>query len=138
MAILPTRGTRLSAGLDLHSIESFKIAPWNRAKIRTGIRVCLPSGVYGRIAPRSGYALKNGIEVLGGVIDADYTGELMVILINLSSIPFVINPKMKIAQLIIEKYKYLEPIWNDVENELIELPVNLSLRGDKGFGSTDI
>ncbi len=75
-ATLPTRGSALAAGLDIYAIEELTIAPGERQLARTGLVVAIPEGYYGRIAPRSGLALKNGLDVLAGVIDADYRGEL--------------------------------------------------------------
>ena len=80
--MLPTRGSAESAGLDLYSIEDLSIAPRQRYLARTGLAVAIPEGYYGRIAPRSGLALRTGLDVLSGVIDADYRGEIGCLLYN--------------------------------------------------------
>src|ERR1700752_841271 len=81
-AVLPTRGSVASAGLDLFSIEDITIEPKQRVLARTGLAVAIPVGCYGRIAPRSGLAMKTGLDVLSGVIDADYRGEIGCLLYN--------------------------------------------------------
>ena len=101
-AILPSRGSLHAAALDLSSIESLAIAPGKRAAVKTGLAVEIPVGYYGRIAPRSGLAAKAGIDVLGGVVDSDYRGELLCILINHGDTEFSINPGDRIAQFVIE------------------------------------
>ncbi len=118
-AKLPERATPGSAGYDLYSTEGYVIQPGHRAVVSTGITVQLPPGTYGRIAPRSGLAVKHGIDVLAGVIDPDYTGELKVVLYY------------RIAQLILEKYESPE-VW---EIETIDLTTE---RGESGFGSTGV
>ena len=75
-ATLPTRGSTSSAGLDLYSIEDLSILPGKRVLARTGLAVAVPQGFYGRVAPRSGLAVKNGLDVLAGVIDSDYRGDV--------------------------------------------------------------
>ena len=127
---IPIRGTCDSAGLDLFSNENGFINPLSRVMISTGIIVKIPMGYYGRIAPRSGLALKNGIDVLAGVIDSDYRGEIKVILYNTDKDNIYEYKKDdKIAQLIIEKYYDFEI---NVVNELEDTE-----RGIYGFGSTD-
>src|SRR6185503_2736838 len=81
-AVLPARGSALAAGLDLYSIEDLTIEPKERHLARTGLAVAIPEGYYGRIAPRSGLALRTGLDVLSGVIDADYRGEIGCLLYN--------------------------------------------------------
>ena len=81
-AILPKRGSALAAGLDVCSIEELKIEPKQRTMARTGLAVAIPPGFYGRVAPRSGLAAKNGLDVLAGVIDSDYRGEICCLLYN--------------------------------------------------------
>ena len=131
-ATLPTRATPGSAGLDIFSIVSVEVRPGKRMAIQTGLKVFLPYGTYGRIAPRSGLALFSGIDVMAGVIDSDYTGEIVVLLINLSDKVFNVFEGMKICQLIIEKFKPMNPI-------LVEVDGSTSTeRGDKGFGSSGI
>lgn len=128
-AKIPVKGSAGAAGFDLFSLENYLLEPGERKLIKTGIAVVLNEGTYGRIAPRSGLAFKDGIDVLAGVIDSDYRGEIGVILINLGQKSFGILKEMRIAQLIIEKYDagayFVE------EEELEE-----TKRGAGGFGST--
>src|SRR6185369_11143313 len=86
-AILPTRGSSSSAGLDIYSIEDLGIQPRQRALARTGLAVAITEGFYGRLAPRSGLAAKQGLDVLAGVIDSDYRGEVCCLLYNSSDEP---------------------------------------------------
>ncbi len=81
-AMLPTRGSTYAAGLDLFSIEAATLGPKERRLIRTGLAVAIPKGYYGRLAPRSGLATNKGIDVLAGVIDADYRGEIGCLIYN--------------------------------------------------------
>jgi dUTP pyrophosphatase len=127
-AKLPSRGSKWAAGLDLQSIESVTLEPGERSAIRTGLAVAIPHGFYGRVAPRSGLAVRSGVDVLAGVIDSDYRGEIRCALINLGNEPFRIEPGMRIAQLIIEAVILPEPEWS---NELTGTD-----RGSGGFGST--
>src|ERR1044071_7605215 len=83
-ARLPSRGSASAAGLDLCAVERVTIEPGGRAAVRTGVAVAIPVGFYGRVAPRSGLAVRHGIDVLAGVIDADYRGELCCVLYNTS------------------------------------------------------
>jgi dUTP pyrophosphatase len=104
-ATVPSRATPLSAGYDLYSAEGYVILPQHRVVVSTGIQVALPDGVYGRIAPRSGLAVKHGLDVGAGVVDPDYTGELKVVLFNHDpKQTFIIRPGYRIAQLILENY----------------------------------
>lgn len=127
-AILPIRGSKNACGLDIHSIEEITIESGQRVAVRTGLAVAIPLGFYGRMAPRSGLALKKGIDVLAGVIDPDYRGEILCLLINFGKDDFKINVGDRIAQLIIEKVALLEPSWS---KELDETE-----RNQAGFGST--
>lgn len=128
-AKIPFRANKTDAGADLCSIENYKIKPLERKAISTGISVKIPDGYYGRIAPRSGLAYKNGIDVLAGVIDSDYTGEIKVILFNTDKEKsFEINKGDRIAQLIIEDHFNFD---FEVVDELVDTE-----RGDKGFGSS--
>jgi dUTP pyrophosphatase len=127
-ATLPTRGSAAAAGLDLHSIELVRLSPKQRALVRTGLAVAVPEGFYGRIAPRSGLATKNGIDVLAGVIDADYRGEIKCLLYNTGDETVELPAQTKICQLIIEKIVTPAAAWVD------ELPE--TVRGESGFGST--
>ena len=128
-AILPVRASLGAAGYDLFSTDSYVVLPGRRVVVSTGISIQLPPGTYGRIAPRSGLAVKHGLDTLAGVIDPDYTGEIKVVLQNLDTQqPFVIRPGYRIAQLILEKFEVAEV----VETSAPEA----TQRGDAGFGST--
>ena len=129
---LPKYQTALSAGMDLYANieESVTLKPLERKLISTGLLIELPQGFEAQIRPRSGLAIKNGITVLNspGTIDADYRGEIGVILVNLSAEAFTINNGDRIAQMVIAKYE--TAIWEEVA-ELSETD-----RGAGGFGST--
>ncbi len=127
-AILPTRGSGQAAGLDLHSIEDVALAAGERAAVRTGLSAAIPQGFYGRIAPRSGLAVKHGLDVLAGVIDSDYRCEIVCALINHGREAFTLAAGERIAQLIIEAIITPEPVWVDSLDE--------TARGAGGFGST--
>lgn len=129
-ATIPIRGSKEAAGLDLTSIESITIAPGERQMVSTGLSCMLPIGTYLRIAPRSGLAARHGIDVLAGVIDSDYRGEIKVILQNLGDIPFVVQKGNRIAQGILEYFVMAEV---DIVDHLIE-----SDRGVNGLGSTGV
>jgi dUTP pyrophosphatase len=130
-AQLPVRATADSAGYDLVSIDNYVVLPGRRVVVSTGISVQLPPGTYGRIAPRSGLAVKHGLDTLAGVIDPDYTGEIKVVLQNLDmQQPFVIRPGYRIAQLILENYTVADVVEIPSEN------TPLTQRGASGFGST--
>jgi dUTP pyrophosphatase len=132
-ANLPARSTPGAAGYDLFSTDSYVVLPGRRVVVSTGITVQLPPGTYGRIAPRSGLAVKHGLDTLAGVIDPDYTGEVKVVLQNTDlNQPFVIRPGYRIAQLILEKYETAEVV--EVPGECTQL----TDRGAGGFGSTGI
>lgn len=127
-AVLPTRGSSFAAGLDLYSIEGLTIGPHERAIARTGLAVAIPHGFYGRVAPRSGLAVKQGLDVLAGVIDSDYRGELCCILYNTSNAELTLAAGSKICQLIIEKIITPNATWVADLDE--------TARGAGGFGST--
>jgi len=127
-AKLPTRANDSDAGYDLYSTESMPLVPSNRQAVCTGICVEIPKGYYGRIAPRSGLALKAGIDVLGGVIDSGYRNEVKVILINFGEGLVSIEEGDRVAQLIIEKCEDVE--WEEVIN------LDSTERGESGFGSS--
>ncbi|HKP45914.1 MAG TPA: dUTP diphosphatase [Pyrinomonadaceae bacterium] len=127
-AALPTRGSAESAGLDLFSIEELTIEPKRRVLARTGLAVAIPADHYGRIAPRSGLAMRTGLHVLSGVIDADYRGEIGCLLYNTSDETIYLPAQSKICQLIIEKIIMPTPVWSE---DLTETD-----RGSGGFGST--
>jgi dUTP pyrophosphatase len=130
----PAYQTNLSAGMDLHAnIEtSILLNPGERVLISTGLFIELPEGHEAQIRPRSGLALKHGITVLNspGTIDADYRGEIKVLLINHSQEPFVIQNGERIAQMIVAKYERIH--WETA----VEL--NSTERGAGGYGSTGI
>ena len=126
-AVVPTRGSKFSAGYDLSSVEDVVIPSLGRVAVSTGLAIKVPVGTYGRIAPRSGLAFKHGIDVLAGVVDADYRLEVKVILYNTSGDDYTIRKGDRVAQLIIEKIEMLDV---EVVDELGE-----TSRKD-GFGST--
>ena len=127
-AVLPKRGSSMSAGLDIYSIEDLTIQPRERNLARTGLAVAIPEGYYGRIAPRSGLAAKNGLDVLAGVIDADYRGEIGCLLYNTSDETIHLPAQSKICQLILEKIITPAAVWED--------DISTTQRGSGGFGST--
>lgn len=151
----PVRGSPMAAGFDLCACISDEFVPTThylqqdgiifsvdgneryisikagkRALIKTGVRMALPFGQYGRIAPRSGLAYKNGIDVLAGVIDADYRGDVGVILLNTGDSDFVIRDGDRIAQIIIEKI--------DMSELSVVKDLSVTDRGEGGFGSTGV
>ena len=130
-ASLPIYHSAQAAGMDLCADEDVILPPGGgRVLINTGIAIALPEGTYGRIAPRSGLAFKHGIDVGGGVIDADYRGAVKVLLFNHDpKIPVVVKVGDRIAQLIVEVIRSNVPI---VEVDAL----NTTERGDGGFGST--
>lgn len=128
-ATLPERKSALAAGYDLCSDEELMLPPGGRKAIETNISVEVPPGHYGRVAPRSGLAVKSGINVLAGVIDADYRGKIGVVLVNHSHDPFAVKVGDRCAQLILEKCSMFE-----VEEVVGEL--STTERGVGGFGST--
>ncbi len=131
---LPEYATSQSAGLDLRAnIESpITLKPLERRLIPTGLRIALPEGYEAQVRPRSGLALKHGITVLNtpGTIDADYRGELMVLLVNLSNEDFVINEGERIAQMIIAQYETVA--WEPAE------VLDETERGEGGYGHTGV
>lgn len=127
-AVLPTRGTPLSAGLDLFCIDDLRIEPKSRIRAHTGLSAAIPEDFYGRVAPRSGLAAKHGLDVLSGVIDADYRGEIICLLYNTGDELIVLPAGSKMCQLIIERVITPTPAWAE---ELEE-----TARGAGGFGST--
>jgi dUTP pyrophosphatase len=130
-AKMPERKSEDAAGYDLTYCGENHVNLWpqSRQGFETGLAAAIPRGYYGRIAPRSGLARKKGLDVLGGVIDADYRGELVVILCNTGTVTVEITPGERIAQLIIERCHDAEFI----EFESLEQ----TARGQGGFGSTD-
>ncbi|MGH1403404.1 MAG: dUTP diphosphatase [Alphaproteobacteria bacterium] len=130
---LPTYATRQSAGMDLTAAleEALELGSGERALIPTGLSIALPLGFEAQIRPRSGLALNHGVTVLNtpGTIDADYRGEIKVILINHGQEPFTVQRGMRIAQMVVERFTHVN--WKTV-NELDENEE----RGEGGFGST--
>lgn len=129
---LPLYQTPLSAGMDVRADleQSVTLAPLGRAMIPTGLYVELPEGYEMQVRPRSGLAAKHGITVLNspGTIDADYRGEIRIILVNLSGEDFTIEPGERIAQLVVARHEQVE--WEPVEE------LGTTERGAGGFGST--
>lgn len=129
---LPAYATELSAGMDLRAdlTEPVVLRTLERVLVPTGLRIELPAGYEAQIRPRSGLAAKHGISVVNapGTIDADYRGEIKVVLVNLSNEPFAIEPGERIAQMVVARHEKVE--WEAVE-ALAE-----SGRGSGGFGST--
>jgi dUTP pyrophosphatase len=129
---LPEYKTSLSAGVDLRAVlaSEIKLSPLERKVIGTGIKIALPKGFEAQVRPRSGLSAKHGITVLNspGTIDADYRGEIGVILVNLSSKSYYINPGERIAQLVFTKVEQVK--W-DLKEEL-----DVTSRGEGGYGST--
>ena len=128
----PAYATIQSAGMDLKANieEPVTIAPLQRVMVPTGLSIALPEGTEAQIRPRSGLAAKHGVTVLNspGTVDADYRGEIKVILVNLSDTPFIVNPGERIAQMVIARYEHVE--WDEVET------LDGTDRGEGGFGST--
>ena len=130
-AVVPGRAYSGDAGLDLSSCERVELAPGERALVPTGLAVAIPEGYAGFVQPRSGLAAKHGISIVNtpGLVDSGYRGELLVNLVNTDArAPFVVEPGMRIAQLVILPIPELELV------EVDELPE--SERGVRGFGSS--
>jgi len=130
-AVVPARAYHGDAGLDLASCEHVVLAPGERATVGTGLAVAVPDGYAGFVQPRSGLAARHGITIVNapGLVDSGYRGELRVVLLNTDATePFVVEPGMRIAQLVVVPVASVEP----VESE--ELPE--SERGVRGFGSS--
>lgn len=129
---LPAYATELSAGMDIRAnlSASVTLKPLDRCLISTGLYIALPKGYEAQIRPRSGLAIKKGITVLNspGTIDADYRGEICIILVNLSAEPFVIEDGERIAQMVIARHEQAE--WTEVQT------LDETERGSGGFGHT--
>ena len=131
---LPHHATEQSAGMDLRAAvpadEPITLAPGERALVPTGLQIALPTGYEGQVRPRSGLAVRNGITVLNspGTIDADYRGEVGVILVNHGAEPFTISRGERIAQLVVARHAHVE--WT------VEAELAATARGAGGFGST--
>jgi dUTP pyrophosphatase len=132
-AVVPTRAYAGDAGLDLAACERVELGPGERATVGTGLAVAIPDGYAGFVQPRSGLAARHGITIVNtpGLVDSGYRGELRVILLNTdTSEPFVVEPGMRIAQLVVMPVPELDLI------EVDELPE--SERGVRGFGSSAV
>lgn len=131
---LPEYATIHSAGLDLRADikEPVTLKPLQRELIPTGLFIQLPEGVEAQVRPRSGLAAKHGISIVNspGTIDPDYRGEIKVILVNLSDLPFTLEPGERIAQMIIARFEHI--LWDEVES------LDNTARGEGGFGHTGI
>ena len=131
---LPAYATAQSAGMDLRAnlAEPVVLHPLERRLIPTGLHIALPEGYEAQVRPRSGLALKHGLTVLNspGTIDADYRGEIGVVLVNLSQEDFVVNDGERIAQMVIAKYEQIS--WEQVET------LDETERGDGGFGHSGV
>lgn len=136
-AVIPSKGSSGAAGYDLYTTESYELKPGERKAFKTDIAMAIPDGFYGRVAPRSGLAVKHGIDVLAGVIDSDYRGEILVALINLGDKPIQLpivkdGKETAIAQIIIEACGTAVGGFVEVDD------LNSTQRGSDGFGSSDL
>ena len=132
-AVVPVRAYSGDAGLDLAACERVELRPGERATVGTGLAVAIPEGYAGFVQPRSGLAAKHGLTIVNtpGLVDSGYRGELKVILLNTDPAhPFVVEPGMRIAQLVVLQVPEVEPV------EVDELPE--SERGVRGFGSSAV
>lgn len=131
---LPQYATVHSAGLDLRANldEPVTLKPLERSLVPTGLFIELPEGFEAQIRPRSGLAAKHGISLVNtpGTIDPDYRGEIKVILVNLSDIPFTLQPGERIAQMVIARFEHIS--WNEVDM------LSETARGEGGFGHTGV
>jgi dUTP pyrophosphatase len=131
---LPQYATVHSAGLDLRADleHSQVLKPLERVLVPTGLYIELPEGYEAQVRPRSGLAAKYGISIVNtpGTIDPDYRGEIKVILVNLSDVPFTLEPGERIAQIIIARFEHIS--WNEVET------LSETVRGEGGFGHTGV
>ena len=131
---LPQYATVHSAGLDLRADleQSLILKPLERSLVPTGLFIELPEGYEAQIRPRSGLAIKHGISLVNtpGTIDPDYRGEIKVIVVNLSDVPFTLEPGERIAQMVIARFEHIS--WNEVES------LSETDRGEGGFGHTGV
>jgi len=128
-AVLPVRGSGLAAGYDLASAEDVVVPARGKAIAKTDLAMAIPLGHYGRIAPRSGFSWKKHTDIGAGVIDADYRGNVGVVIFNHSDEDISVSQGDRVAQLIIEQIS--TPVVEDVEGDLDD-----TQRGEGGFGST--
>lgn len=129
-AVLPVRGSDLAAGYDLASAEDIVIPARGKAIAKTDLAMAIPLGHYGRIAPRSGFSWKKHTDIGAGVIDSDYRGNVGVVIFNHSDEDISVSSGDRVAQLILEQIS--TPVVEDVGEDELEL----TERGDGGFGST--
>ena len=133
-AILPSYQTESAAGMDLHACinQPMVIRPLERAMVGTGLSIELPPGYEAQIRARSGLAIKHGLTMVNGIgtIDGDYRGEVTALVVNLGSVDFVIEPDMRIAQMVIAKYETIS--WQLVDE------LGQTTRGQGGMGSTGV
>ena len=128
-AKMPERSNPTDAGADLHSVESVMIHPGERKVVGTGVALEIPEGFYGRVAPRSGLAAKHGVDILAGVVDSSYRGEIKVVILNTDKHnTFHVEKGDRIAQLIVESHFNFPFAKTDCLSD--------SVRGHGGFGST--
>ena len=130
-AVVPERAYAGDAGLDLASCERVELGPGERATVGTGLAIAIPDGYAGFVQPRSGLAARHGLTIVNtpGLVDSGYRGELKIVLLNTDARePFVVEPGMRIAQLVVLKVPGIDPV------EVDELPE--SERGVRGFGSS--
>lgn len=127
-AQLPIRASQHDAGADLCCLDAFTLAPGERRLIPTGLAIEIPPGYYGRVGPRSGLAVKHGIDTMAGIVDSGYRGHLQVLLINLGQESVSFEAGARIAQLVIERIAVCDFEWAE--------ELNTTERGAGGFGST--
>jgi dUTP pyrophosphatase len=131
---IPQYATVHSAGMDLRADleHALILKPLERSMVPTGLHIELPEGYEAQVRPRSGLAAKHGISIVNtpGTIDPDYRGEIKVILVNLSDVPFTLEPGERIAQMIISRFEHIS--WNEVES------LSVTERGEGGFGHTGV
>lgn len=126
--VLPRYGSPGAAGADLFAAESVTVGPGERAAVRTGLEIELPPGTVGLVWPRSGLAVRHGVDTLAGVIDSDYRGEVKVVLINHGREPFHVAPGDRVAQLLVQRVEQVD--------FAAEADLTATTRGAAGFGST--
>ena len=126
--VLPRYGSPGAAGADLFAAESVTVGPGERAAVRTGLEIELPPGTVGLVWPRSGLAVRHGVDTLAGVIDSDYRGEVKVVLINHGREPFHVAPGDRVAQLLVQRVEQVD--------FTAEADLTATTRGAAGFGST--
>lgn len=133
-ATVPTKGSALAAGYDLYASEAGVIPAQGQGIIGTDLTLIVPYGTYGRVAPRSGLAVKHGISTGAGVVDADYRGEIKIVLFNHAKKDFVVEKGDRIAQLVLEKIVNADVVTLTAE----QFEEETTTRGENGFGSTGV